>query len=188
MLAGNIYFQNVAANPYTELEPDKQTGDLGQILYAIYDFGFGPNVISDIKIGDTPIDEFSDVSYRIVDINKPLTDEGVWDSTSFKEFIHYKGDVESENVGVVVNGNLNDGDDADEYQVIRNASTNSGGDSQEITANFVAPNGLKSFATNGDSGTTSIELTVDFAEVGTENWHEFNNASYVLNSSVISSG
>lgn len=172
-------FPNVVANPYTELEADSVSGELVQYLYAVYDFGFGPAIVSDLRIGDTPISDFSDISYRFIDFNRPDSDEGEWDLFLNKELVYYKGDVEQDNVGVSLNGNLFSDDDISEYEIIRNASNLAGGDEQEITINLVCQNGLNSYATNGNRGTSTIELSVSFAEDGSDDWLAYNNEQFV---------
>jgi len=54
-------YPNVAAAPYTEIETDQSTGQLVQYFYGVYDFGHGPLTVGGLKIGDTPINEYSDV-------------------------------------------------------------------------------------------------------------------------------
>ena len=172
-------FPRVAANPYVELEADPETGKLVQYFYAIYDFGFGPLRISDIKIGDTPIENFSDVTYNLVDLNKPGTSEGVWDDALKPNFTIYKGDVTTENVGVAINGNEYSGSPLDEYQVIRNANPNTLGTAQEITLSFGCPQGLIAYSAQGDPTTRNIDLEIKFAKVGTEDWKAYNDPDFV---------
>lgn len=54
-----VYFPPFAANPYTEILGDQQ------YLRAMFDLGYGDLVISDIKIGETPITSFSEVEYEV---------------------------------------------------------------------------------------------------------------------------
>ena len=166
-------FSNIAANPYTELETDPSTGNLVQFYYGIYDFGFGPANLRELKIGDTPIDDFSDISYRLVDLNKPETSEGEWDDVTFNNFLFYKGDVEQDAVQVVINGDKSKGADVDEYQVLRDASPLGSGDKQEITVNLVCPKGLTAYGTDGSQSSANIEMSLSVAEVGTEDWKAF---------------
>lgn len=178
-------FPVVAANPYVELEPDPNTGELAMYLYAIYDFGMGPVVLEDLKIGNTLIERFSgtsnfvDLSYNLVDPNKPLVSEGIWDDVTQREFTIYKGDISSDAANVTLDGNENEGDPSSEYQVVRSAATNGDLLSQEVTINFTNPQGVFSQNSNGDIGTRSINLTIEFARVGTDIWFNYNDLTKV---------
>lgn len=172
-------FPRVAANPYVELEADPATGKLIQYFYAIYDFGFGPLRISDIKIGDTPIENFSDVTYNLVDLNKPLVEEGPWDTALKPSFSIYKGDITTENISVTLDGNEYSGSPLSSYQIIRNANPNTLNTSQEIILNFVCPQGLIAYSAQGDPATRHIDLEIKFAKVGTEDWKAYNDPDFV---------
>lgn len=172
-------FPTVAANPYTELEADPDTGQLVQYLYAVYDFGLGPNMVDKLQIGDTPISEFSDVVWSFVDFNRPATSEGEWDNRLFTDLRYYKGDHEINGVAVGLNYNQVDGGALDGYQAIRNAAVNTDGSKQEITLSFINPIGLYGYSATGELGDRSIVLNIYFALVGTEDWHAFNDISFV---------
>ena len=262
-------FPVIAANPYTELET--RDGNLVQYYYGIYDFGFGPLDISDIRIGDTSITDYADAEYRLVDLNKPAVSEGYWDDRLHDSFTLYKGDVERDGSSVALDKNQNDpgasvsapprealgwnndttvtvlkpndsyssatqdlrvgmfvtgpfadgtfitaisGDDitlsspvtglqrvneggllvvitnwpigfytSETYQTVRNASNKIEDSDQEITLEFVSPQGLTSYATNGKQAARNIELKIEFADanapLGTETWRGFNELDYV---------
>lgn len=172
-------FPNLAANSYTEIEADPETGELVQYLYAIYDFGFGPATLEDIQIGGTPIINFTGVTYRLVDLNKPAISEGVWDDATYNSFDIYKGDVETNQVNVAILSNEEQAGPIAGYQIIRNASTQSNGDEQEIIVDFAAPRGLQSIDTAGIRSTATVELKIEFAPVGTEDWVNFNDGLFV---------
>jgi len=171
-------FPTIAAAPYTEFFADNQ-GELAQYFYAIYDFGYGPLKIENLRIGNTPIVEFNEVNYRLVDLNKPAIDEGDWDTAISDVFALYKGDNNTENIAVNLNGNSDGGGPADEYQVVRNANQNANNDEQEILIQFVCPQGLRTIDTAGNNVARNIEVSAEFAEVGTENWYSYNNQSQV---------
>lgn len=173
-------FPYIVANPYTETEAD-ENGELVQFLYAIYDVGMGPNIIKEMKIGDTEISNFEDVTYRFVDFNRPASDEGPWDTELYNSLSLYKGDVEQEDIGVTLDGNKTESAtiETTEYQLIRNASPEVGDSNQEITINIVNPNGLSSLATNGTRGNSFIEMAISFAVVGTEDWVPYNDTAFV---------
>lgn len=176
-------FPNVAANPYTELENDSTTGELVQYLYAVYDFGFGPMDVRDIRIGDTPLVEgnFSDFAFRLVDFNKPEISEGPWDDNLESTLSFYKGDSEPTVLGVALNGNQNDGAPQQEWEAIRNSSPNTDGSSQEIILQFVNPLGLYGFAANGARDFRQVDLDISFSKVDEDVWRKYNDSNYVSN-------
>lgn len=174
-------FPVIAANPYTEIEADAQTGTLVQFYYCIYDFGFGPLDISEIKIGDTLLQDYADSHYRLVDLNKPAVSEGDWDDSLFNNFELYKGDVERDGSAIALDKNQTDaGASLDDYQVVRNASSKVNGCTQEISLDFVCPQGLAAFATNGNTYVRNIDLTVEFSKVGEDIWRPYNDLNYVF--------
>lgn len=173
-------FPIIAANPYTEIEADPVTGTLVQYYYAIYDFGFGPLEISDIKIGDTPISAYADSKYRMVDLNKPAVDEGPWDSQLHSTFEFYKGDTERDGTQVALDKNQGQsGAQLFEYQTVRNASAKVSGNNQEITLDFVCPQGLQAYSTNGNKSVRNIDLLIEFSKVGEDIWRPYNDLNYV---------
>jgi hypothetical protein len=178
-------FPVVAANPYTEIEADPENGNLIQYFYAIYDFGYGPLEISDVRIGDTSISEYADANYRLVDLNKPSVDEGSWDESLHDKFEFYKGDSERDGTQVVLDKNSNDtGVQLFEYEAIRTASSKVNGADQEISLDFVCPTGLTAYATNGNTYNRTIELKVEFSKVNEDVWRPFNDLDYVYGFSV----
>lgn len=172
-------FPLIAATPYTDIEADPVTQELVQYFYCIYDFGYGPLVIEDLKIGDTLLTEYSNVEVRLVDLNKP-TSEGFWDDEVFETFELYKGDVAQSNVAVNLNKNeVDTGATPAEYQAVRNAAPNTNNKKQEIIVTFAFPQGLLGTLTDGSKTSRSVELRLEFAEVGTENWRFFDDLIYV---------
>ncbi len=172
-------FPNVAANPYTEIEADPTTGELVQTFYCIYDFGFGPCDVSEIKIGETYIQEFSDAEWRLVDLNKPLNSLEPWDTALNNSFQLYKGDVEKEILGIALDKNQEDGAPIDEFQVVRSASSNVQGSKQEITLDFQCPQGLIGYGTDGSIAEREITLNVEFSKVSENIWRPYNDLNFV---------
>lgn len=172
-------FPVIAANPYTEIEADTLTGTLVQYYYCIYDFGLGPLLVDDLKIGDTLITEFSDVSYRFVDPNKPLISEGPWDDFVNTGFEFYKGDVEKDSVGIALDANQVQAGPVEGYRLIRNLSDNVQGSNQEVSVDFQFPQGLTSFGTDGSTGEVEVVANVEFSKVGEDVWRGFNNPDFV---------
>jgi hypothetical protein len=172
-------FPYVAANPYTELEYDSKTGELVQYLYCVFDFGFGPMMVDTLQIGDTPIGNFEDYQINWVDFNRPITSEGPWDDPLKTDLLLYKGDQEIEALSVALDKDQSDGGDPSGYQAIRNASPNTDNSKQAITVSLVNQQGLYGYDVNGKIGPRSIDLQIDFAPVGTENWKGFNDLTAV---------
>lgn len=173
-------FPNVAANPYIELvaqQNDDGSVTLAQYFYCIYDFGLGPAIIEDIRIGDTPITQFTDCAYELVDLNKPNTPEGFWDNSLKNSFTYYKGDLETDTTSV----GLNQNQPSAGSEAIRNSAVNADGVSQEIILSFICPNGLYGVTANGNIVERSIVLKIEFAPVGTDDWANFSDLSYVEN-------
>jgi hypothetical protein len=173
-------YPNVAAASYVDIEADQTTGQLVQVLYVIYDFGLGPTYLEDFQIGTTPLENFADVQYNIVDPNRPDTDEGVWDSGVQKTFTLYKGDVNVENVTFEFTSNENEfGAFPEDYEAIRNSALNSGALAQELTVTFSFPSGLTSLNTNGSRGKVDIEFRIQFRKVGDTTWLDYNDFNHV---------
>lgn len=171
-------FPNIAANPYIEIEQVEE-GKFVQYLYAIYDLGFGPGYVHSIKIGDSPVENYTDVEYRIVDPNKPAISEGEWDDQSVSDFTYYKGQVDSESASVVLNGNESVvGSPQESYYLERSLSSNPELLSQKYTLQFVLPGGLYSVSANGDKGSATIGMEIQFAPVGTTDWKSINDPIY----------
>jgi sulfur carrier protein ThiS len=172
-------FPNLAATPYTTIEADSATGGVSQYFHAIYDFGFGPLVVSDIRIGDTPLTEYADVSYRLVDLNLPAVAEGPWDESLESEFTLYKGDNQRDGTSVVLNRNRSASLATDLWRATRNAAPNTSGLPQTITLDFVCPQGLIAFGADGSRVDRTIELRVEFSKVGEDIWRGFADLEYV---------
>lgn len=172
-------FPLIAANPYTSIEFDPSTGELASYLYAIYDFGLGPVMISDLKIGDTPIDSFTDKTYRFVDLNRPPSTEGPWDTQFDRSFTLYRGDNTTENIGVVLEGNEANGGAASTYQAQRTGAENPGLYEQEIILTFIAPKGLIAYSSTNTPYTRAIVLRIEFSKANENNWKFYNDSNFV---------
>jgi len=181
-------FPKIASNPYTEIETDPTTGDLVQYFYGVYDFGLGPLMIDEIKLGDTPISNYSDVTYNLVDFNRPDVSEGIWDDSLSKELILYKGDSETDNSSVILNENQVSGGDLSGYQVIRNSAPNPTNATQEITITFLNPQGLIAYAPNGDTSERAIDVDIEFSKVGEDNWKDFKDLNVVRDFKIVGGG
>lgn len=183
-------FPTVAAAPYAELEVDPETGKLIQFLYCIYDFGLAPVQIGQLYIGDTPLspDNFSDYYTHLVDPNKPFiydVENEPWTAICSPDFRLYKGVNEGVQLAINIDGNQSAGDPQDTWQAIRDTSPNTDGVDQEIILNFVCPNGLYGYNAYGSRGPRQIEMEIQFAPVGTEDWHDYNDMTKVTNFSAV---
>lgn len=178
-------FPLVAANPYVLLEIDPDTNEVVQYLYAIYDFGLGPVRVSDLKIGDSSISLFEDVTTNFVDPNRPSVDEGLWDSDVRNTFSIYKGDTAVNNLGISLNGNQDKGGAVETYQATRTTGTNNDNVGQEIILSFTAPQGLVGYAADGTRAIRSIAMQVEFAVAGSDDWYGFNDLDRVSDFSSI---
>lgn len=178
-------FPPIAANPYTEIEVDHSTGDLVQYFYCIYDLGYGPMYVDDIKIGDTPLLNFAtndnDMEYHLVDLNRPEISEGEWDDVTVSNFVNYKGDSETDNTSATLNKNELDGGAIEDYQIIRYSSPNTELVDQEIILTFICPQGLVAYSSAGDSYDRNIDLKIEFSKLDEDNWASFDNIDFVKN-------
>lgn len=177
----------IAANPYTELRPDPQNDrELIQYFNAVYDFGLGPLDIKNIKIGETNLSYFDEVEYALVDFNVPEEPEGIWDETLENKLQFYKGDVEREDVSYALNEDqyINYptviSSDEGKYRAIRFAPPNITQEPAEIILDFICPQGLIAYATDGKTYDRSIELKIEFSNAtGPEVWRPFNDLTFV---------
>ncbi len=165
-------FPNVAATPYTELSVDPDTGELVQYLYAIYDFGLGTPRLSEIKIGDTPLttDSFESFDYRMVDPMRPDIAADDFDEPLAQEFKYYK----LRRVITPLSFALTDGS-----EFVQFADANTDGLPQEIILDFVAPRGLFGISSQGERGERVVRMEIEFALVGTDDWHDYNDMDFV---------
>jgi hypothetical protein len=85
------FFPPYAAQPYTLSEGGVQ------YLYMVFDFGYGPLELTDLKIGDTPIGDYTEVDVNIIE-----------EVSSSQDLDYFTNDIDIENVNV----NLEDGDPA----------------------------------------------------------------------------
>lgn len=172
-------FPNVAANPYTQLEVDPETGEIAQYLYAIYDFGLGPMTVDNIQIGETDIYDFDDFQFSLVDPNRPTTSEGSWDDATTNQFRLYKADNNVQAISVTLDGNQNEGGPSSEWQATRSTTENPDSLRQEIVLGFVNPQGLYAYSSSNQLVDRRIELQVEFREEGTTQWRFYNDDTYV---------
>lgn len=157
------------------------SGDTIQYLYAIYDFGLGTYQVSNLKIGDTPIDTngFVDFNYNFVD-PAMASKEDQYDLPFKDTFQFYKMKREVTPLGVVLNDVAS--------QNIQVTDSNPDSQPQEIILDFVLPRGLFGFSSNGDLGLRNVDFQIEFAPVGTNDWQAFNDLNYVSSHEVVGGG
>ncbi len=174
-------YPNVAANPYSELATDPDTGQLVQYIYLLYDFGFGPAIVSDLAIGDTPLNttNFTDFQYRFVDLNRPAVSTGIWDEYVSNKFMLYKGAAEGTPLAIGLDGNSEVGDAQSTWESIQDSAPNTTGNDQSITLTFVCPSGLYGYNASGTRAYRRIQLDIEFSKVGEDIWRAYNNPDYV---------
>lgn len=167
------FFPPIAANPYTTFKVDSVTKQVVQYFTAIYDFGLGLMQIQSIQIGETPITNFQDFSYRLVDVKRG-TNSTQWDNQLADSFQIYFGSGVSDSTNVnIVNG----------QELIRNVPPNTNGTPQQITLEFAAPRGMYAYNSAGTLGGRSAVFRVEVSKVNENNWLPYNDGvNFVVNS------
>ena len=131
----------IAARPYTE----SQGSD--SYLRLLLLVGYGPLKIEDIMLGETPLEDFTNVQ---VEIREGWQDDAP--VTLFTDTIHELGfDVLLQNQG---------------DSGIQTTRT----DTDEISIDVTAPGGFRSFDSKGDHHTANADFTVQYRPVGTSEW------------------
>lgn len=131
------FFPPHAAYPYSEISGDDQ------YLRCMFDLGYGDLDISDIKIGDTSIDSYTDVDYEIT------TTPTLFDNDVFEEAL-----------------TIQVSDTATE-QNIRTTQPNT----TEISVDFQFPQGLFAVDDKGHFVDAYRRIDIDFRQVGTATWY-----------------
>jgi len=135
-------FPPFAAKPFTRIVGGQQ------MLFLLFDCGYGPQALSNLRIGQTPITQFKDLKYRILpgwSTNERLA---IYTRDFFEEQLSVKLTAESgfntrrtqpESVGCVLD--------------------------------FIYPQGLVTFdEKTGNKLNTSVSLEVAYKKVGTSTW------------------
>ncbi len=129
------------ALPYTE------TIGNDQYIRMLFVWGYGPLDISDLKIGETPIDEFEDVEIETrlgYDTDEPIT--------------LYSNSVLQNNLQVKLT--------QEDGYVTRTTEANA----DEISIDITMPRGLVLFDSNGNKINATVSVNVEYAPYGTEDW------------------
>lgn len=154
------------AQPYTEV-----IGDF-QYIRALLCFGYGRLDISDVRIGDTPIEEFSGVTIQLregTESDEPVTliPDQVLEESVQVELLNPQPELDSE--GNEVEG----GTDEEQPHVYTTASH-----STMASLVFHWPNGMHYNKDSGDIGWTQVEIRVRQRVAGTETWSDVATLPY----------
>lgn len=123
-----------AAMPYS------RSAGTASYHYYMFDLGHGDLDVSDIRIGDTPIDDYEDVEWEVT-----------------KNPTLYRNDVNELQVGVT----LEDDDTA-----VRTTSPNV----DEISLDLLFPSGLFSLDNEGEFHPANVFFRIEYREVGAQSW------------------
>ncbi len=129
------------AKPFTEIVGNDQ------YLRMVFVWGHGPLLIEDLKIGETPIENYADV--QVVNRSGFQTDGPLTICTN---------DVEEDNLSVVLKQSAGGS--------VRNTALNA----DEISIDLVFAQGLTQFDDAGNRGKTSVSVDIEYALVGSSTW------------------
>lgn len=147
VLGKHRFVPPLGALPYTEIVGDDQ------YLRMLFIWGYGPLVISDLKIGETPIEEFDDVEIE--------TRYGYEDDAAITL---YSNSVLQDDLQIYL--------EQEDGWVVRSTEE----DADEISIDITFPNGLVLFSGSTKTATTVL-LDVQYAPAGTENWIQVGTSS-----------
>lgn len=136
-----------AALPYTELVGDDQ------YLRLLFDVGYGPLALSDLKIGETPITQFEGVEVELregEETDAPLS--------------LYPGVVLEQSVQVRLL--------AVEDWTVRTSAE----EADELSVDVTLPQGLAGVGADGGRNEREVQFAVQYRPVGTTDWLEVNGA------------
>ena len=151
-----VYGRNKVTPAYAA-KPFVQSSGNQQWLYLLFDFGYGPLNLEDLKIGDNGIDTYNDVEYEIHNnfiAGDPLT--------------YYNQDVEQESYSFKLL-----------YEDYRQVTSTQ--DSSEVVIDFQFPSGLNRVNTsNGNLNNYSVQFSIEAREVGSGTWLSYQDFSYTI--------
>lgn len=152
VLGRHKIYPQYAANPYTE-----QVGN-DTYLRMLMNWGYGPLEVSDIRIGDTPIDDYRNVEYEfdpMYSSDDPLT--------------LFPGSVQEENIGLYI--------DKKDNNITRTTAINT----EEISIDLSFPAGVYQQSNNsGNVYATSRSFLAEYRKSGTDEWLPLNISSEEL--------
>jgi hypothetical protein len=147
-LFGKIRFAPpMCAGPYT------QTIDDDRFIHSIFCFGYGPVLITDLRIGDTPIEHYHDVDIEIrngYDTDEPFTlyNQQVIEDT-FTKTLQYEEDI-------------------DDTPLPSNHVT--AGNTVLVQLDFHFPEGLYHTNHAGDVQSSGVIIKIEYRKITTEDW------------------
>lgn len=137
-----------AAIPYTEVDGDDM------YLRCAFTFGYGPLHIGDMRIGDTPLEQFAGVEVETragYPTDEPLR--------------IYPGTVNEQSVSILLE------------QASGWTTRTSEADTDEISVDFTWPNGIVKILMDGTRLALNVSVEVEYAPAGTGAWVQVNAAS-----------
>lgn len=149
-----------AAQPYTEVIGDYQ------YIRALFLFGYGRLDISDIRIGDTPISEYSGVDIQIregVEGDDPvtITPDQVLEESVQVELLNPQPELDSA-------GNPVEGGATEEQTHVYSTASHS----TQASVIFHWPNGMHYNKSDGDIGWTNVTIRIRQRLAGTTTWSD----------------
>jgi len=141
VLGQHRYVPPLGAQPYTETVG----GD--QYLRMLFVWGYGPINITDLKIGETPIEDFDDVQ---IETRQGYPDDGA--------ITLYTDSVIQDDLQVSLTN-------AGGY-MLRTTDT----DADEISVDITFPQGLFQLNMDGSKSAASVDVSVDYAPAGSGDW------------------
>lgn len=184
VLGRHIMFPVKTATGFTETVED------AVYLRERMTFGYGPVALSDLKIGTTPITEFSDVEIEFLNVDQSLTEAAIPDLLTSDNITIvgwrqgttamtiYPDDIVEDNYSVVLNA---------DQSVVRQTRTLTKSASVDISFQ-----GLVQMTDGGDKNDRTVNIDISFRAVGDTAWtvHETkvctdNTTTYVRFTSVI---
>jgi len=133
------------ALPYTEVVGDDQ------FLRCLFVIGYGPLSIEDLRIGDTPIEEFDGVEYEIRNGVEGETPTAI-----------YPGIVREQALAITVAQNAN--------WILRTTEN----DGDEISLDITFARGLATVETNGSRSNRTVVFDIEYAPRGSGAWTTIN--------------
>lgn len=156
VLGRHRIFPPYGAKPFTEII------GTDQYLRLLFVLGYGPLTISDLKIGTTPLEQFTDVQYEIRygwPTDAPLT--------------LYTDDVQEDALSVLLTQA-----GGGQVRVSRELA-------DELSVDIVFPQGLVQFDAQGNKGPKGVEVQVEYRPIAGGAWTAVDNLAALQASCVV---
>jgi len=129
------------ALPYSEISRDR-FGDQAQFMRFLFIWGYGPLDITDLKVGETPLDQFQDVEIQTIEgrVGDPLPDL-------------FTDSVFEEQLAITIT------------QVGSPFKRTTQTDVEEIVVDILFPQGLVQFGSDGGRSNRTVEMVVQYKDV-----------------------